>query len=394
MKHRKQRNSDGYEPFYIEIVTDVGAGALGVGDGFQFDAEPSSGRRKWIRGKEDRSGGFTFQCRERTETAHGVPEGSCVCSVSAQRKTSEWEHLSRSDYFRYSDAVAAGYLAQVKEKTGIDLAPHIIRITVETPLTFALRGEGTGTLLAAAQRMFPERQEMRVAGIEESDGQKLIRVEKTDGFSAAFFRAGQYVLVSAAGTDAPPARFLLCSSPALSKDGCYLLTPMACQKEARQLAADWQPGMTVEVSSPLGRFYFNSLRDRSTVIGIADAEGTAALLSMAGAIRDGLEKFKLTVILLDQEESSGLLLRRLEAICAECGKVRLIRLPAGGTAEALSDESFRKHLPHEAYSVFLCGTKAFCDAAEQALAPLKLPRRIIRRAVCEEADRQKELLLP
>ncbi|MBQ6067003.1 MAG: hypothetical protein IJK89_09275 [Clostridia bacterium] len=356
---QKKRLRDGTEAeLRLVISLDVNAEALGVGDGYLYVADKEKKKRQ-----NEKNGGYTLSLRN-------AAEGACVCEISAPRDAAEWERLSQNDYFRYTDAAAADILARIKEKPGTDLVPHIEEITVETPLTTALRDGAEGSLREKAARMFPERQTMKIETVRNDNGIMLYELKKTDGYVAAPFRAGQSVrLFSADGKNFPAA---LCCSPALTKEGKYIVAIAAGDDPSSGCRA----GDTVDVSAPEGIFFHTPLRDHRTVIGLTDAYGLPSFLSMAYALRDHLENFKLTVLLLfDSGNGEPPFTEEWSAICASCGKVHLLRLPA---KEGIALDAIRERLPHEAYSVFICGAPDFCETAQAAIVPLGLPRRSVR----------------
>ena len=363
MKQKKRRRDGNEAELRLVISLDVSAEALGAGDGYLYVSDGAKKKKK----KSRPNGNTVF-----TLSMCDADEDECVCEIAAKRETAEWERLSQSDYFRYTDAAAANLLAEVREKPGFDLFPHIEEITVETPLTTALRDGNAGTMLERAARLFPERQTMRIKAIRNEKDVTLYELRKADGYVAAPFRAGQTVRVFR--SDGADFRAALCGSPAMTKEGRYTVA----------LAADRDPlsgsreGDSIDLSGPQGIFFHSPLRDHRTVIGLTDETGLPSFLSMAYALRDHLENFKLTVLLFDSGDGIAPLCEEWEAVCADCGKVRLFRLPG---MEGVSLEAIKERLPHEAYSVFICGAQAFCDKAQSAILPLGLPRKSVR---CEQ----------
>ena len=65
------------------------------------------------------------------------PPGTCVCSFTTLCSPKDWNELKQEDYFKYKTGIAKKMLAQLKEKTGIDLSGHIEEMEVASPWTFA-----------------------------------------------------------------------------------------------------------------------------------------------------------------------------------------------------------------------------------------------------------------
>jgi ferredoxin-NADP reductase len=202
----------------------------------------------------------------------------------------------------------------------------------------------------------------------------VLRLEKTDGFTAAPFHPGQYVMIAPEDSSGDvPVPFLFCSSPAGAQQGYYLVAPAPAAQSTGSVP--WKPGDILYAGPPQGDFYYSPLLDKRTVIGLTDASGVGAFLSMGLALRDGLDKFKLTVLYL---ESSAGELPFAEEFTALSGKVPLQLVPTEETDDPFNADFLRKHLPHEAYSVFICGGSRLHELADMALEGLRLPEKAIR----------------
>ena len=376
MQHRTKRKPAFDSEITIRLALDVPAEKLGLADGYQrvFGNEGKRKKKKKTAGEE----GFLLSCRNTAPDANS-PDGGCVCEITAQRETAEWEKISPSDYYRYADAAAAGYLRLIKERLRVDLAPRIDGVRIDTPLTECLRrpDDAPEALLKNARKLFPEKQKMVVTEADDRAGLTVLTLRKSDGFTAAWFRPGQYILVSAGNDTGEAEPFLLCGSPALTREGKYRAASLRPRGGAAAAVSRFPVGTAVEVSAPRGDFCHDALRDRPTVIGVTDRSGAAAFLSAAAAVRDGLNRIKLTVLYLQEEEDIPFP-EEFEQICRRCGRVRLICLPARNGEQAFSAASLRSVLPHEAYSVFICGKEETCASARKALEELKLPGRNVR----------------
>lgn len=324
-----------------------------------------------------------LSCRSITEP-DCAPNGSCVYSISALVDTEKWERLPQSEYFRYQNAVARDLISRVEAVTGRQLLANLDELTVETPLNYALgiRPEANEKLSAGTRKLFPGRQEMLVTDAIELDGATVFRLKKADGYTAANFRAGQHVLLTLPGAAEGSIAFALCSSPDKTQEGLYEIISFAPDgPAAEELRRSLETGETFTVSAPQGALCYDDLRDAGHVIGIAAGSGVAPFLSMAAAVRDRIENFKLTVLYSDNGACADVD-NLFNAISADCGKVRLIRLPAGG-GYGLTAAKLKEYLPHEPYSVFICGPDALCAEALQVLKPLGLTDGSIR---CESHD--------
>ena len=66
------------------------------------------------------------------------PEGTCVCSFTTMFTDGEdWSNVAPEQYVAVKNRLAKRFIALLKEKAGIDIAPFIEEITTASPLTFA-----------------------------------------------------------------------------------------------------------------------------------------------------------------------------------------------------------------------------------------------------------------
>ncbi|MDT3389029.1 MAG: iron-sulfur cluster-binding domain-containing protein [bacterium] len=241
-----------------------------------------------------------------------------------------------------------------------------------------------------ARALHPAVQRMVVSRIIErgaSDARTLILTTE-DGKPAAWFRAGQYVSVSLKIGDSRVTRpYSISSSPKLTKDGRIHITVKGSKNGfvADYILKDLKEGDSVLVSGPEGRFYHDPLRDSLNVVAVAGGSGITPFLSMAYAIRDGLENFNLTILYGSRTEESILFRNELESITEETDKVQVVHV--------LSDEQkpdfehgfitadlIRKYAPED-YSLFICGPQALYSFMESVVSELNLPVRRVRREI-------------
>ena len=383
---KKRYSPDKDLPFLtIEATLDAGTASLGV--------RPDEPYRCGANGKKNRKHGPDGQTMTAVFTDLPPEDGgaeSCRCHITVSRDAGEWLPVPQTGFFRYKDALTERCLSLASETVGFDLIPHITGIKAISPPesdreTLASYGEPMQKL---ADKLFPKSQRMRITEIRETGSVPVLRLEKTDGFTAAPFRAGQFVTISPAdATSEEASPFLLCSSPAGAREGYYLVTPAPDNHGTanKEIVNSFHPGGLVDVSAPQGDFHYSSLRDRETVIGFADAAGLGAFLSMGYALRDGLEIFKLTVIYLETHLGNLPFTDELTAL-GKSGKLRLFRIGATSDGAGLNAGYLRAHLPHEAYSVFICGEEPTRDTVLLALHALHLPAGAVR---CSPPQKQK-----
>lgn len=202
-----------------------------------------------------------------------------------------------------------------------------------------------------------------------------------------WFRAGQYLSLKLKIGDSFVSRpYSISSSPKWSKEGKIAVTVRA---NPDGFAADWllndlKVGMEVVSSAPEGQFYYDDMRDAKHVIALAGGSGITPFLSMAYAIRDGIEDFELTILFGSRTASSILFKEELDAIAKACSKVKVVHVLSDETVEGyehgfIDSALIKKYAPEGEYSVFICGPEAMYRFVDKEIEKLKLPRRLVRR---------------
>ena len=186
----------------------------------------------------------------------------------------------------------------------------------------------------------------------------------------AYFRASQYVSVKLNIDGALVSKpYTIRSNPkdALGTDNTsYILTIKLTNPSYASafILNTWKEGDKVDISGPLGDFYYQELRDAKHVVAIAGGSGITPFYSMAAAIVDGIEDFDMT-ILYGSRTADGILLKdEIEELAARSdGRIKVIHILSHEEAEGyengfITAELIRKYAPEGDYSVFMCGPKA------------------------------------
>ena len=244
-----------------------------------------------------------------------------------------------------------------------------------------------------AKSLHPAVQHVKIARVEDHGGAKSFTLvpDKARGTEKmAYFRASQYVSVSLNINGAPVNKpYTIRSNPkdALgSGDTSYTLTIKLTDPAyaSAHILSTWKEGDQVDISGPLGDFYYQDLRDAKQVVAIAGGSGITPFYSMAAAIADGIEDFDLT-ILYGSRTADGILLKdEIEAVAARSkGRVKVIHVLSHEEKEGfehgfITAELIRKYAPQGDYSVFMCGPKAMYTFEEGEMKKLGLPKRRYR----------------
>ena len=244
-----------------------------------------------------------------------------------------------------------------------------------------------------AQSLHPAVQHVKIAKVEDHGGAKsftLVPDPDRGTTKMAYFRASQYVSVSLNIGGAPVNKpYTIRSNPrdALgSGDSSYILTIKLTDPAyaSAHILSTWKEGDQVDISGPLGDFYYQNLRDAKQVVAIAGGSGITPFYSMAAAIADGIEDFDLT-ILYGSRTAGGILLKdEIEAVAARSkGRVKVVHVLSHEEKEGfehgfITAELIRKYAPQGDYSVFMCGPKAMYSFEEGEMKKLGLPKRRYR----------------
>ena len=206
----------------------------------------------------------------------------------------------------------------------------------------------------------------------------------------AAFRASQYVSVALNIDGAPVHKpYTIRSGPkdALgTENNSYTLTIKRTNPAyaSAWILENWKQGDAVDISGPLGDFYYQDLRDQKNVIAIAGGSGITPFYSMAAAIVDGIEDFNMT-ILYGSRKADGILLKdEIEELAAQSsGRVRVVHVLSEEEKPCyehgfITAELIQKYAPVGLYSVFMCGPKAMYVFGEEQCKRLGLPKRLYR----------------
>ena len=239
-----------------------------------------------------------------------------------------------------------------------------------------------------AKLLHPDHQKLVVSEIIDHPGAgaKTFVFKSAEGKPLAYFRAGQYLsLKLQIGESFVTRPYSISSSPKWALEGKVAIT---VRTNPGGFAADWllenlKVGDNVIASGGEGQFYYEKMRDAQNVVALAGGSGITPFLSMAYAIRDGVEDFNLTIIFGSRTEESILFRKELDAICAACDKVKVVHVLSDEEKDGfehgfITAEIIRKYA-QAPYSVFICGPEAMYRFVAGEVEKLELPRKNVRR---------------
>ena len=246
--------------------------------------------------------------------------------------------------------------------------------------------KGEFTINTKAKLLHPDVQELEIAEIIDH-GAAGAKTFVFKGEHVAYFRAGQYLSIKEQiGESFVTRPYSISSSPKDALNGKVAITVKTNPGgyAAEHFLNDWKVGQRVLASDPQGQFYYEDLRDGKTVVACAGGSGITPFLSMAQAIRDGIEDFNLVILFGSRNRESILFAKEFEDICKATPKVKVVHVLSEEECEGyehgfINAELIKKYAPANDYSVFICGPEAMYRFIEKELPALNLPKKNIRR---------------
>lgn len=241
-----------------------------------------------------------------------------------------------------------------------------------------------------AKRLHPDRQYMKIAQVTElAPDTKRFRFvpDPARGTTeCAPFLAGQYLNIHLTINGMPANRaYSISSSPKNAREGYYELTLKYVQDGlvSRYVLDNWKEGDEVELSGPAGTFYYSPLRDAKTVVCLAGGSGVTPFLSLANAIADGDEDFRMILLYGSRTEDAILYKAEFDRL-AKDDRIQVVHVLSdeekpGFEHGFISADLIREYAPAgEPYSVFVCGPQGMYRFVDQEIEKLGLARKYVR----------------
>ena len=241
-----------------------------------------------------------------------------------------------------------------------------------------------------AKRLHPDRQYMKIAQVTElAPDTKRFRFvpDPARGTTeCAPFLAGQYLNIHLTINGMPVIRaYSISSSPKNAREGYYELTLKYVQDGlvSRYVLDNWKEGDEVELSGPAGTFYYSPLRDAKTVVCLAGGSGITPFLSLANAIADGDEDFRMILLYGSRTEDAILYKAEFDRL-AKDDRIQVVHVLSdeekpGFEHGFISADLIREYVPAgEPYSVFVCGPQGMYRFVDREIEKLGLARKYVR----------------
>lgn len=250
-------------------------------------------------------------------------------------------------------------------------------------------GPKTNSVKELAIQLHPAVQYLVVTAVDVFDENcKTFTLEAAPGWgrNIAHMNAGNYICVYLDIDGMKLTRpYSISSSPRMSSQGKYTITVKRVKDGigSNYILDNWDVGTLVTASGPQGTFEYESVRDASTVIGIAGGSGITPFYSFAQAIADGDEDFNLVVLFGSRTEKDILFKDEFNAIMAKTDKVKVVHVLSDEKKDGyengfITGELIKKYMPNGDVSIFLCGPEQMYAFVDKELEPFGLERKWIR----------------
>lgn len=238
-----------------------------------------------------------------------------------------------------------------------------------------------GPMNRLATALHPRAQHLRISEVrEEYPGAVTFRLEPLDRNSrVAPFRAGQYIAVETAVRGNRVSRpYSIAASPDESRRGNYYditVKRMSSGYVSTEGIAEWTVGTKLLCSEPEGFFYYESLRDATTLVCLAGGTGITPFRSIVPDVLKHEPAVKVYLYYGVNSREEELYPRFFQELAKEYGSRFAYRVIDDGVITARTIADAVDSVP----SVFICGPEAMHDHLAEELKPLSLPRRRFRR---------------
>ncbi len=247
--------------------------------------------------------------------------------------------------------------------------------------------KGVWAINENAKALHPEFIEVVVKEVidHKNASAKTFIFSKEDGSPLPYFRAGQYISLKLDinGTSTTRA-YSISSSPKWALESKYAITVKDVKDGfvAPYILNNLKVGTKLVISAPLGEFYYQKYRDEKTLVCLAGGSGITPFLSMAYAVRDGIEDYNLVILSGSRNAESILFEKELADICKATSKVKVVHVLSDETKDGyehgfITSDLIKKYAG-DAYSIYICGPSAMYEFLSKELKKLDLPRRLVR----------------
>lgn len=202
-----------------------------------------------------------------------------------------------------------------------------------------------------------------------------------------YFRAGQYVTLGCKIGESEVSRpYAISSSPKAALTKCVALTVKKCGFFSSYLFDRAAVGDTFILGDPSGEFCHEPIKDADHIVAIAGGSGITPFYSMAQAIADGTDTYRLTIFYGAKTAEDLIFRKELDALAAK-QFIKVIYVLSEEKREGceyglIGAELLKKYVSGN-YTIMMCGPQAMYTFVDRELASFGLPLcRIKKEANC------------
>lgn len=246
-----------------------------------------------------------------------------------------------------------------------------------------------------AQKLHPERQYLIIDEIIENTKStktfKLVPDPDSKTTNLAYFRPGQYLSLKVRINEELITRpYSISSSPQEALENYYRITIKKEEEDGfltPYVWDNWEVGTKIETSGPEGFFYYEPLRDKKQIVGLAGGSGITPFMSMAKSIDNGKLNAKLTILYGCSDEEDIIFYNELKQLEQKNpGKIKVVIVLSceevtlkGCETGFITADIIKKYADVENSSFFICGPQIMYDFLRDELEKFKLPPKQVRR---------------
>jgi len=220
---------------------------------------------------------------------------------------------------------------------------------------------------------------------------KLVPDLDSDTRQVAYFRAGQYLSLKIDVNGYKITRpYSISSAPYEALEGYYEITLKRTEGGFLSEFAweNWKVGTKIEASDPQGFFYFDPVRDKKSIIGLAGGSGITPFRSMAREIVAGKMDATLTLFYGSSDQDDIIYFEEFMKLTKGYPeKLKVINVLSCEEDVRLQDclkgfitkDMIQTYADINESSIFICGPQIFYNFLKEEIKPLNLPMKRIRR---------------
>ena len=245
-----------------------------------------------------------------------------------------------------------------------------------------------------AYKLHPEIQHLMISEtIDETKSTKTIKLIPdldSDTRQVAYFRAGQYLSLKVDVNGYKITRpYSISSAPYEALEGFYEITIKKTEGGFLSEFAweNWKVGTKIKASDPQGFFYYDPVRDKKSIIGLAGGSGITPFRSMAREIAMGKMDAFLTLFYGSSDQDDIIFYDEFVELAKQYPeKLKVINVLSceeeiklqGCLQGFLTTNIIQTYADVNVSSIFICGPQVMYNFLKGEIASLNLPPKRIR----------------